>query len=104
MSVHCSWAPVVQPAWGRNHSCQLLLWVAADLPEKMLPPGKEREGDAALLAFGVTFSIFLFWRCEAEGASEKRSDVLGRKPATSSQLDLCAGFTFCPIWKLEVIS
>lgn len=103
MSVHCSWAPAVQPAWGGNHSCQLLLWVVADLPE-MFPPGREREGDAALLAFSVTFSSFLFWRCEAEGASEKPSDVLGRKPATSSQLDLCAGFTFCPIRKLEVIN
>lgn len=63
-----------------------------------------RQGDAALLALGVTYSSFLFWPCEAAGASEKRSDALGRKPATSSQLDLCAGFTFCPIWKLEVIS
>lgn len=70
----------------------------------MLPPGREREGDAALLVFGMTFSSFLFWLCGAEGASEKRTDVLGKEPATSLQPERCAGFTFCPVWKPEVIS
>lgn len=72
---------------------------------ELLPPGRQREGEMQHFVLpGQHFPTAFFSHVEPAEASEKGRDVLGKKPGTSSQPELGAGFTRWPSWKPQVMS